>query len=161
MSYASKRSVVSIIASMLLTVAYSIYALGETAPALNDLRSWAAAMLVFIGISTGVMIVIQILFHIGLAIGIAVMEREQDDKRVERIIKSSMIEDERDRLINLKSAHIGYICVSFGFAAALLTLAVGSPVVYALHMLFGSFYIGSIFEGCVSIYLDEKGVLNG
>ena len=161
MSYKSKRNLISMVAGVLLVIAYTIYALGKASPAPDDLKTWAVAMLIFIGISVGIMIVIQILFHIGLAIGIAVKEKENDDKKVERIIESSMYEDERDKLINLKSSHIGAVCVGVGFVAGLIMLALGVSAVVALHIIAGAFAIGSIIEGCVSIYLDERGVRNG
>jgi hypothetical protein len=149
------------VAGILLMIAYSIYALGKTAPAPDNMKSWAVVMLVFIGVSVAVMIVIQILFHIGLAIGIAVKEKEHDDEKVERIIKASMVEDERDKLISLKASHIGYACGGTGFIAALIVLAVGLSTLCALHIVFGSFFVGSIVEGCVSIYHHERGIRNG
>jgi len=161
MSYSSKKNLVSIIAGILLTIAYSIYALGGKAPVAGDLQSWAVAMLVFIGISIAALVVIQVLFHIGLAIGIAVKENGHDEKKVERILESSMVEDEREKLIGLKASHIGGIIAGIGFVAALVTLAVGLSAVFALHIVFGAFAIGSIIEGCVSIYHHERGVQNG
>jgi hypothetical protein len=161
MSYSSKRTIVSMVAGLILIAAYIIYALGANAPAPENLKAWAIAMLVFIGISVAAMIMIQILFHIALAIGIAVKERQCEDKEVERIISSTMVEDERDKLINLKSSHIGYICAGIGFVAALVTLAVGMTSVAALHILFGVFAAGSIIEGIASVYYYEKGVRNG
>ena len=161
MSYKSKRNLVSMAAGVLLIIGYIIYALGAASPAPDDLKTWAVAMLIFIGTSVAVMIAIQILFHIGLAIGIAVKEKENDDKQVERIIESSMYEDERDKLINLKSSHIGNVCVGVGFVAGLIALALGISAVVALHIIAGAFAVGSIIEGGVSIYLDERGVRNG
>ena len=158
MSYKSKRNLISMVAGVLLVIAYSIYALGTASPAPDDLKTWAVTMLIFIGTSVAVMIVIQILFHIGLAIGIAVKEKENE---VERIIESSMFEDERDKLINLKSSHIGNACAGVGFVAGLIALALGISAVVALHIIAGAFTVGSIIEGCVSIYLDERGVRNG
>jgi hypothetical protein len=161
MSYNSKRTLVSTIAGIVLVVSYIIYALGKKAPAPENIGSWAITMLVFIGIGVAAMIVIQILFHIGFAIGIAVKEREHDQKNIERIIKSSMVEDERDKLISLKSSRIGYIFASISFAVALLALALGLPAVVALHILAGGFAVGSLIEGAVSVFFYEKGVRNG
>ena len=161
MSYTSKRTVVSMLAGILLIAAYTVYALGRTSPAPEDLKSWAAVMLVFIGISVAAMIVIQILFHIAFAIGVAVKERESDEKNIERIISSSMIEDEMYKLIDLKSSRAGYICAGTGFIAALAALAFGMPAAAALHIMFGSFAAGSLVEGSVSVYHHERGVRNG
>ena len=146
------------IMGVLLAAAYIIYALSDSSPAPDDLKSWAAAMLVFIGIGVAAAIVIQIIFHIALSIGIAVKEREQDEKTVERIIASTVVEDERDKLISLKSAHIGYIFAGLGFVAALVALAFGTQFVTALHILFGTFSSGSLVEGIVSVYFYERGI---
>jgi hypothetical protein len=158
MSYQSRRTVVSLIAGAMLIAAYVIYALGSHAPAPDDLRSWATAMLVFIGIGVGALIVIQILFHIAFAIGTAIKERENNDAKIERIIASSMVEDEREKLIDLKSGHIGYVCAGLGLVAALAALALGMSALFALHILFGSFAVASLAEGCANVYLHERGV---
>jgi len=146
---------------ILLLVAYVIYALGSAAPVPEDLRAWALAILIYIGACVVVGIVIQIIFHIAMAIGISVKEKVEDDNEVERIMKVSMMEDERDKLINLKSAHIGYGFAGFGFVAGLIALALGMSTVVVLHIMTGAFAIGSIIEGCVSVYLNERGVRNG
>ena len=161
MSYNSKRTIASMVAGVFLIVAYAIYAFGEHSPTTEDLKSWAIAILVFIGIGVAAVIVIQIIFHIAMAIGIAVKEREHSDKEIEKNISSLMVEDERDKLINLKSAHIGYIFAGIGFALALVGLAFGMPGVFALHILFGAFAIGSVVEGIATVYFYEKGVRNG
>jgi len=149
------------VVGVLMIIAYTLYAFGKASPAPDDLKTWAVAMLIFIGISVVITIIVHILFHIGLAIGIAIKEKEHDDKQVGRIIKSSMVEDERDKLISLKSSHIGYVCAGAGFVAGLIALTVGIPAVAVMHIMAGSFAVGSIIEGCVRIFLDERGVRNG
>jgi hypothetical protein len=161
MSYNSKRTIVSMVAGGVLSAAYIVYALSSHAPAPENLKAWATAMLIFIGIGVAAVIVIQILFHIAFAIGIAVKELEGNDEKIERIISSSMTEDERERLISLKSARIGYACMGIGFVAALVVLAFGMSILIALHILFGMSAAGSLVEGCVSVYLHERGVRNG
>jgi hypothetical protein len=161
MSFNSKRIIVSTVAGFLLVAAYTIYALGEYSPAPEDLKAWATAMLCFIGISVIAVIVIQILFHIAAAVGIAVKERECDDKEIEKNLSSLTTEDERDKLINLKASHIGYILAGIGFVSTLIALVLGISSVLALHILFGALFIGAIIEGIVSVYYYEKGVRNG
>jgi hypothetical protein len=149
------------VTGILLLTLYIVYVVGKNSSGLEgteSLQSAAITMLIFIGIGVAVSVVIQILFHIAFSIGIAVTERKSDDKTVERIIESTVMEDEMDKLIGLKSAHIGYICAGIGFIAALAALALGAAAVFALHVLFGSFAAGSIIEGTVSVYLYEKGV---
>ena len=161
MSYTSKRTLLSMSVGILLLAIYAAYALGEAAPAPEDLKSWAMAMLVYIGACIAAGIVIQILFHIALAVGISIKEKEPSDKKVERIIKASMFEDERDKLISLKSSHIGYAFAGFGFVMGLIALTIGISYVIVLHVMAGAFAVGSIIEGCVSVYLNERGVHNG
>ena len=159
MSFKSKRIITGMFVGVLLAAAYIIYALGRYAPSPEDVGAWALAILIFVGISIVLSIVIQILFHIAYSIGIAVKERERDDKEVERIIASEVTEDELDKLIGLKSSRAGYICAGAGFLAALIWLAFfGASVVVALHIIMGAFFIGSGVEGFISIRFYERGV---
>ena len=59
---------------------------------------------------------------------------------------------------SLKAGQIGQGCAGTGFVAALIALAAGGPPVLALHILFGAFALGSLAEGCISVYLHERGV---
>ena len=168
MSYKSKKMIAGMAAALALIIAYIVYALGEKAPAADNLKAWALAMLVFIGISVVVMIVIQILFHITFAIGIAVKEGvatrggERDEKTLRRLFNSETVEDERDKLVELKSARIGYAVGGAGFIAALLALLLlDASALCAIHIMFGSFFIGSAAEGVAGVYQYERGVKNG
>ena len=161
MSFKSKKMIASVAAATGLIIAYIVYALGDKAPATDNLKAWALAMLVLIGISVVVMIVIQILFHITFAIGIAVKEGEMDKKNLRRLFDSETVEDERDKLVELKSARIGHIVAGAGFIAALITLLTGAPALWAIHILFGSFFIGSGAEGIAGVCQYERGVKNG
>jgi len=161
MSCASKRTLLSMGVGIMLLVVYVAYALGGASPAPEDLKAWALAMLIYIGACIAAGIIIQILFHIVLAVGLSIKEKAHDDKKVERIIKSSMLEDERDKLISLKSSHIGYAFAGFGFVAGLIALAIGVSAVITLHIMAGAFAVGSVIEGCVSVCLNERGVHNG
>ena len=160
MTYNSKSILVSMGAGVLMAAVYIVYALGGSAPAPDDLKSWAIAMLIFIGACIVAGIIIQILFHIAFAIGVAVKERE-NDRNIGRIIASSTVEDEMKKLIDLKSSRIGYVCSGIGFLAALVSLAFGMTAIVALHIIFASIAVGSLIEGSFSIYLHERGVNNG
>jgi hypothetical protein len=158
MSYKSKRTLTSIIAGILIIAAYIIFALGKNSPETENIKSWAVAMLVFIGIGIAAIIVIMIIFHILFAVGVAIKEQGCDDKEIERIIASSTVEDEMEKLINLKSARIGSICAGIGLVAALVLLAVGMSAVLALHVIVGAFAISSFIEGIAQIYFYENGI---
>ena len=161
MTYNSRRNIIGMAAGILSVAAYIFYVTMGNAPAPEDIRAWARLMLVFIGIGVAAQIVIQVIFHVVFAAGIAIKEHDQDGKKTEKIIKASVIEDERDKLISLKSLRAGYICAGAGSMIALFVLAGGVSVVIALHMIVGSFAAGSLAEGFAGIILNERGVRNG
>lgn len=167
MSYQEKKIIVLILTGMLVLTAYSIYAFnkvqsGMAAP--DDLKFWATAMLIFIGIGVVAAIVIQIVFHILLSIAIAVKEQVQngkcDDKEIEKTIELEMVEDEMDRLIGLKSLRIGYAIMGFGFIAALVSLVLNYSPAVMLNILFFSISIGSLIESIAQLYFYRSGVNN-
>ena len=163
MSYTSKRNIVSILAGVALIVAYIIYATGANAPSAEDIKAWAVAILVFVGIGIGVQIVVQIVFHIVLTIGIAIKEElktgnKDGGKTAERILESEMVEDERVKMIGLKASRVGYVFVGLGAFAALVALAVGLETVIALHLLFGLSAFAAVAEGFASIIMSEWGM---
>lgn len=160
MTYNSKRTITSMVVGIILFAAYAIHALRKYALPPANMASWAKTMLVFIGIGAVGLFIVQILFHIVYAIGIAVKEQEQSDKEVERLISASIVEDERDKLVSLKATRIGYIVIGAGFIATLAALALGGTAILALHILLGAFLVGSLVEGAVSVYLHERGVHN-
>jgi hypothetical protein len=133
-----------------------MYALGKNAPDLGDVKAWALLMLIVIGIGIVLTILVHIIAHILLAIGISVREGA-DDETVDRIVSVSTVEDERDRLINLKSSRIGYAIAGLGSMGMLAALVMDASFVLALHILFGSFFIGSLIEGMASVYFYEVG----
>lgn len=129
MSYKVMKTIVSVVTGVLLMAAYFIYAFGKVkmgTASLDDMGFWATTILVFIGIGVVAFIVIQIVFHILLSIVIAVKEQVKngncDDKKIEKTIELEMVEDEMDKLIELKSMRISYAIAGIGFAAALVSL---------------------------------------
>lgn len=168
MSYQEKKTIVSILTGALLLVAYCIYAFGRYnsgAVVPGDLKYWAGLMLIFIGIGIVAAIIIQIVFHILLSISIAVKKKIQDetfdDKEIEKSIHSEMVEDEMDRLIDLKSTQIGFILAGIGFVTALVSLVLNYSPVVMLNILFISFSAGSVLEGFAQLYFYRKGIQHG
>jgi hypothetical protein len=168
MSYKIAKIIISMAAGVLLLAAYGVYAFGKVqsgAAGLDDLKFWASTILVFIGIGIVVMIVIEIIFHILLSIAIAVKAQVQtgkcDEQEIEKTLEQEMVEDEMDKLIELKSVRTGFAVVGLGFAAALLSLVLnGSPAVM-LNILFASFAVSSLIEGITKLYFYGKGIKNG
>ena len=162
MTFKSKRTITNMAAGVALAGGYTLYALGRKAPAEGDVSAWAVAMLIFIGISVVATIIIQILFHIAYSVGVAVKERAQGDKEVERIIASESAEDEMDKIVGLKSSRVGYICAGIGVIATFVWFAFfGTSAVVALHILGGAMCLSSFVEGCASLFFYERGIGNG
>lgn len=168
MSYQEKRSVVSILAGIAVIVSYCIYVYGkvksgEAAP--DDLKFWAGAMLLFIIVGIVASIVIQIVFHILLSISIAIREQyvngKSDDKRVEKEIAAEMVEDEMDKLVQLKSLRVGFAIAGIGFVTALIYAYLGYSVDIMMNIMFFSFSGGSILEGFSQIFFYRRGVSRG
>ena len=161
MSYTSKKNLASTIGGIVLIAAYIMYALGGNAPASNDLKAWAVVMLMFIGIGVVMAVVIQVVFHVVFAVGIAAREQEREGTKIDRIIASSMVEDEREKLIGMKSLRVGYTVAGISFIASLAALALGMSSSVSLNIVFVGAALGSISEGVISIYYSEKGIRNG
>lgn len=162
MTYKSKRTIFSILGTVAVFSWYFIYTLDKYTFAYENLKPWASTTLIFIGIAIGAQIIIQILFHIGLSIGIAIKEKEPDDKKIERYINSAAYEDEMDKLINLKAIQVYMVCVSSGFILALIGLAfLNIEILFAMYIILSSFLIGSLIDSFIKIYFYERGIHNG
>ena len=165
MSYQEKKIIASIFSGIIILAAYCIYAFGKYQAgfvAQGDLKFWAITMLIFIGIGIVVTVVILIVFHILLSIAIAVKEKirdeDYDDKLIEKNIKAQMVEDEMDKLIELKSSKVGYTFCGIGLVAGLFSLVFNYPPMVMLNVIFLSFSAGSIVEGFTQLYFYRKGV---
>jgi len=165
MSYQAKRTIVSIITGAAVLTAYCIYAFGAGragAAASGDLKLWAITMLKFIGIGVAVSIVIQIVFHILFSVSVAVKKKIQDencdDKEIEKSIGAEMVEDEMDKLIELKSTRVGFVFAGIGFVVGLFSLVLNYSPVVMINIVFITFMAGSIFEGFSQLYYYRRGI---
>ena len=165
MSFQEKRTTVSILSGIAVMAAYLIYAFGRyNAGSIgqNDLKFWATTMLVFIGIGIVATIIIQIVFHILYSISLAVKEQitrgSVNEKEIGNSIQQSMVEDEMDRIIDLKSNQVGFVVAGVGFVAGLISLVMQQPAMVMLNILFISFNLGSILEGVMQLYYYRTGV---
>ncbi len=159
MSYQEKKTVITVASGVILLIAYCLTILSQynLETNANDLKFWATSMLTFIGISIVIMIVIQIVFHILLSISIAVKEKVDDEKVIDKKIKIEMFEDERDHQIELKSLRIGYFFSGIGFILALFSLVLQYPPAIMLNTLFLGFMVGSIIEGIFQFFYYKNG----
>jgi len=157
MTLKSKRYIVSIAVGIAAFVAYLIYALSGASPDMDDLAAWAVVMLIFIGLAVGTQVLAQIAFHVIVVVVISAKQRDCDDKAAQRIINAELRDDERDKRIGLKSAHIGYICAGVGFVCALFALAFGASAIVGLHILLCACFAACLTEGIIGVYLYERG----
>jgi hypothetical protein len=168
MSFQEKRTIVSLLTEAVILAAYCIYAFNQYASGAvtpDDLEFWAATMLIFIGIGIVAAIVIQIVFHILTSIFIAVREKVQDresnDADIDKAINAEMVEDEMDKLIELKSMRFGFVLCGIGFVAGLISLVLQFPPALMLNILFISFSIGALLEGAAQLFYYRRGIRNG
>jgi hypothetical protein len=165
MSYQVKKTVTSIVSAAAIMAAYFIYTLGKYQAGViadGNLKFWATTILVFIGIGIAASIVIQIVFHILLSISIAVKQKMQDvdcdDKEIEKSIGAEMVEDEMDKLIELKSTRFGFYLSGIGYVLALLSLVFNFSPAVMLNILFVSFFAGPIISSIAQLYYYRSGV---
>lgn len=168
MSYPQKRTLVTIFAFALIYAAYWIYT--SSRMLLSDpLRSWAIIMLIFGGITVAAMIVVQVLFHVLLSVGAAVKEAVKeavndpeniDEAKIGQSVESQFIEDERDKMLALKSKQVSYGISGFGFLAGLVSLVLNAPPVVMLNIVFGAGFLSTVVEGLVTLIFYRKGFSN-
>ena len=161
MSYTQKRTLAQMTITALIFAAYALVAFSRLL--LEDsLRDWAVMMLIFIGVMVLASIVFQIMFHILLSVGIAAREaihnHNVEDDRIEEALEGEFIEDERDKLISLKSSQAGCIASGVGVFAGLISLLYNVPPALMLNIIFASFFLGSIVEGVTHLVLSHRGV---
>ena len=139
MYYQQKKTIVSILQAVVLLAVYIIYVVGKVnagAAAPDDVKFFAVTMLIFIGIGIGVGIVVQVLFHVLFSVSVAVQERDKDGETIKTAVNAAMVEDERDKMIDLKSMQITFTITMIGFVAGLGMIALGHSVVLMLNMLY-------------------------
>ena len=161
MSYQEKMALIGLTAGVLILAAYCFYVIGKTvagAVDLTDLSFYAVSMLVCIATGIVVTIVIQIIFHILLSVSVAVKNKTYSDKEIEKAVDAAFVEDEMDRLIELRSGRIGYFIVGIGFIAGLVSIVLSFPPAVMLNILFISLGIGSLAGGAISIYYYRTGI---
>ena len=148
MSYHEKRSIVSIISSLLIFGAYSMYVFGkyrEGGPVLaNDLSFWATAFLILIPVSIAANIIIHIVFSIINTI--ATNECEPS------------FSDERDKLIELKSIRNSHWVFVLGFFLAMGSLVLNMPPAVMFIVIAVSGLVSSLVGDFSQLYYYRRGI---
>jgi hypothetical protein len=123
-------------------------------------QSWAKPMLIFIGISAAAAILIQILFHILLSIGVsvkaAIRDQDVDGEAINQALQHEFTEDEREKLIALKSQQAGFYVSGIGFVGGLIILFFSGSVPLMLNILYGAFFLGTIAEGITTFVINRR-----
>ncbi len=165
MSYQIAKTVTDILSGIAVLVVYLFYVSSRYQAgllAMDELKSWAQIMLIFIAIGIAMAVVVQIIFHILFSIGIAVKQSIKNgsckDQDIEKTIELEMVEDEMGKLIELKSMRVSYIIVGVGFVSSLGLLFFDYPAFIALNVLFVSFFAGGILDGFTQLYYYLRGV---
>jgi len=165
MSYQEKKTVVTMITGILLLAAYCIFAFGKVQAGLaaaDDLKFWAGTILAFIGISIVANIIIQIAFHIAMAISYGVKQHKEtgdcDEASFNRHFRTETTEDEMDKMISLKSSRVSFVCAGIGFGAGLAMILFGAAAATLINAVYIGFSLGTIAEGIAQLRFYRKGV---
>jgi len=146
MSYQEKKSIVSLISTLLIFGCYSLYvyqAQTGGADAMSP-RFWASVILVLIPVSIVAKIMIAIIFSI--VYKIATNEAEPS------------FSDELDKLIGLKAGRNSHYVFVFGFLLAMITLVIGQPLSVMFIVLILSGLLSEVTGLVTQLYLYRKGV---
>jgi hypothetical protein len=169
MNYHEKRIIMTSAIGFGVTIAYIIFAISAynlgTIES-QSLKFWAIRMLIFIGIGVSAIIIGMILFHIIYSVLLAIKLKMEDkslsdkdiEKQIKSIIKTDAIEDEMEKLIQLKSSQISFALIGIGFVLALLSLVFNYSGVIMINIIFVSFSFGSAIEGLLQLYYHKKGI---
>lgn len=148
MSYQEKQNVVNIFSGLLVTAiyAYIVYQkqLGGELDLATDYKQWGFLFIIFIGISIVARVIIQIIFHIINAIA----------TRTEDVPK----DDERDKLVKLKSTRNSHYVFITGFTFSMIMLAIGWPVYTLFIVYIVTGLLAEIADNGSQIFYYRKGV---
>ena len=148
MDVKEKRILISLIGSVLTLGFYAWYVysryIAGNPDILNDFRFWGKSFLILVPVAIVLQIVIQIIF----AIYVHAISREEIDP----------IEDERDKLIELKAIKISHYLFIIGFMLAMGSLAWGSQPWVMFVLLISSGFIATVVNEIVRLYYYRRGV---
>jgi hypothetical protein len=149
MDIKEKRILVSLLSSVLVILFYSWYVyskyIADNPAILNDFKFWGTSFIILIPVAIGIQIVIQIIFAIVTHI---LNKGEEIDP----------IDDERDKLIELKAIKISHYLFILGFVLAMGTLAMGMQPWVMFVVLISSGFLASMVNEILRLYFYRKGV---
>jgi len=153
MSNRENTIIVSLVSSLLILIYYLISWLGMYQDVGLDaayiFRLWAIVIIATILLN----IFGNILASIAVNIAHAIRTNSSAEVR--------MVEDERDKLIELKGVKASYIASSFGVFLAMLTFALGQPPLIMFSLIIFFSLLGQIIGDVSQLYLYRRGVRYG
>jgi hypothetical protein len=142
-----KQILVSVVASILILAFYTLYVykrfVSGSPEMLNDFRFWGKSFIFLIPVA----IVLQIVIHIIFAIIYKIVSNED----------IPTLEDERDKLIELKAIKISHWLFTIGFMLAMGSLALGMKPWVMFVTLIGSGFLSSIISELFKIFYYRRG----
>lgn len=151
MFYQQKRNIVSLISTLLISVAYYLYVFhvykGGMDPSTADLHFWGAFILIMMPVHIGFKIMMMIIFSI---INYIATREEMADKS-----------DEFEKLIELKATRNCYHAFMLGFILSIASLVMNYSPAVMFHMLFISLTLATAVWDLTMLYYYKKGVRYG
>jgi hypothetical protein len=148
MDVKEKRILISLISSVLIMGLYAWYVYGRyiagNPEILNDFSFWGKSFLILIPIAIITQIIIQIVF----AIYIHATSNEEIDP----------VDDERDKLIELKAIKISHYIFITGFALAMGSLTLRMQPWVMFVVLISSGFVATVVNEIARLYYYRKGV---
>jgi hypothetical protein len=148
MPYQEKENLVNIFSAILITGIYALIIYQKHLQGAFDLtedyKQWGIIFLIFIGVSIVARIIIYIIFY-----AINTIATREEEKR---------INDERDKLIKLKSTRNAHHAYSIGFMLSILGLALGMPVYWIFIAFVLCCVVSELIDNLSQIYYNRKGV---
>lgn len=142
-----RQTLVTLIATVLIFVIYSLVVYNKyiavNPEIINDFRFWGKAFIVLIPVA----IVAQIIIHIVFAIINKIVTNEDIPTR----------DDERDKLIELKSIRISHWIFTLGFFLAMGSQAIGLQPWVMFFVLISAGFLSGIISEAAKIYFYRKG----
>lgn len=142
-----RQTLVTLIATILIFVIYSLVVYNKyiavNPEIINDFRFWGKAFIVLIPVA----IVAQIIIHIVFAIINKIVTNEDIPTR----------DDERDKLIELKSIRISHWIFTLGFFLAMGSQAVSMQPWVMFFILIASGFLSGIISEVARFYFYRKG----
>ncbi|HOO83512.1 MAG TPA: hypothetical protein PLM49_04525 [Bacteroidales bacterium] len=143
-----RQIVVNLIASIITIGLYVLYVYQKQVAGnfeiLNDFKFWGKSFLWLIPVSIVALIIIHIIYAI-----------------INKIVTNEdipTIDDERDRIIELKSIRVSHWIFTAGFVGAMAALAFGAKPSAMFIILLASGFCSAIISEVVKLYYYRKGV---